>query len=166
MRIFSRLVPNSIYDHKLRNSKKGKKFNYSGLKVKAKVVDIYDGDTLTLVFRYSGKLQQHSCRMIGYDSPEMRPSKNSPNREKEIEAAKIAREKLISWIGEPNLTTKLIDVKLHDFDKYGRILVDIYVDDRSKIFKCCGNGIHINQWMIDNGYGYAYDGGTKKAFSA
>ena len=37
------------------------------------------------------------------------------------------------------------------FDKYGRILVNVYK-----------NKIDINQWMINNGYGYPYFGGTKK----
>ena len=39
-----------------------------------------------------------------------------------------------------------------DFDKYGRLLVEVYDDDT----------VSINNWLIDNGYAFAYDGGTKK----
>ena len=150
---FSKVFPKWLYDYDLRHAEKGKKFDYSGVMTKAKVVDVYDGDTITIVFRYRGELQQQNCRMMGYDSPELRPSKKMPNREKEIEIAKEARDKLREMVGYNEFynTTKLINVKLYKFDKYGRPLVQVYCD-----------GIHINEWMIVNGYGYPYNGGTKK----
>jgi len=151
-------VPNFIYDHKLRHAEKTKKFSYQGMTVKAKMVDIYDGDTLTLVFRYRGELQQHSCRMMGYDSPEMKPLKSKPDREAEIEAAKAAKEALKELLERHTVVT----VKCHQFDKYGRVLVTLWVPGRSGLFSCCGGDLNVNQWMIDQGYGYVYDGGTKK----
>lgn len=157
----ARLVPNFIYDYKLRHAEKTQKFSYKDMTVKAKMVDIYDGDTLTLVFRYRGELQQHSCRMLGYDSPEMKPPKSKPNRQAEIEAAKAARQALKDLLERHQIMT----VKCHQFDKYGRILVTITVPGGTGIFGgcCCfGGHINVNQWMIDHGYGYKYDGGSKK----
>lgn len=153
------LVPNYIYDYKLRHAEKTQKFTYKGMTVKAKMVDIYDGDTLTLVFRYRGQLQQHSCRMMGYDSPEMKPAKNKPNREAEIQAAKAAKEALKELLERHQIVT----AKCHQFDKYGRILVTLMVPTRSGLFgRCCSEDMVVNQWMIDQGHGYVYDGGTKK----
>ncbi len=63
------------YDLELRNSVRGKNSNFAGKKFKCKVVNVYDGDTCTVVFRHRGKLEQHSVRMLGYDSPEMKPPK-------------------------------------------------------------------------------------------
>jgi endonuclease YncB( thermonuclease family) len=145
MGILSKLCPVSIYDIALRRATKGEKFNYSGLKVKAKVVDVYDGDTITIVFRYRGELQQHNCRMLGYDSPELRPSRKMTNREKEIESAKIARDKLKELVEFKEDSKKLVDVYLNKSDSFGRILVDVYVD-----------GNYINDWMVVHGYGKPY----------
>ena len=48
------------------------------------------------------------------------------------------------------LNTKLIKIKSHGWDKYGRLLGEIFVDNQN-----------INEDMINNNYGYRYDGGTK-----
>ena len=51
---------------------------------------------------------------------------------------------------------QLIFIKCKDFDKYGRLLAEIYVnfDDVTSV----------NDLMIENGHGYSYDGGTKRVF--
>ena len=41
-------------------------------------------------------------------------------------------------------------IKTYNWDKYGRLLAAFY-----------NNNININDMMIEKGYGYAYDGGTK-----
>ena len=51
---------------------------------------------------------------------------------------------------------KVIEVHCGDFDKYGRVLGTIYVNESDEQ--------SINDLMIANGHGYAYDGGTKKSF--
>lgn len=156
-------VPKCLYDFELRSACKGEKFTYRGYRCKAKVVDIYDGDTLTLVFRHRGHLEQHSCRMVGYDSPEMKPPKSDPNREREIAAAKRARAALQGMVSDG-----LVRVECGDFDKYGRILVTLYVRDPQAGgcpgFGICGRPaeIEVNRWMVEEGHGIPYDGGTKR----
>ena len=49
--------------------------------------------------------------------------------------------------------TKIIQIICYDFDKYGRLLIEISDLDDTKTF---------NQVLIDEGYAYKYDGGTKK----
>ena len=88
--------------------------------------------------------------MYGYDSPEMKPRLNIPNRNQEIENAKAAKKYLSNIV----LNT-IIEFESMGFDKYGRLLGKIY-----KLSYCSKEDI--NQLMIDQGYGYAYYGGTKK----
>jgi endonuclease YncB( thermonuclease family) len=117
-----------------------------------KVVDVYDGDTCRVVFYHNGHINKWNVRMNGYDTPEMRPSKSLPNRD-EIKAKSIeAKNYLKSLI--TNNPDQLVYIKCGEFDKYGRLLGDIYInkDDTQSV----------NQLMISNGYGYAYDGGTKQ----
>ena len=49
---------------------------------------------------------------------------------------------------------KMVKVKCGEFDKYGRLLVDILIDD-----------ISITKWLIENNYAFSYDGGTKKSWA-
>jgi endonuclease YncB( thermonuclease family) len=88
---------------------------------------------------------------MGYDAPEMKPFKSDVNREKEKELACLAKNRLIQLLEKH--PTKLIKVECFEFDKYGRILVNIWnmVDTKS-----------INDIMIEEGYGKLYYGGTKE----
>ena len=56
-----------------------------GIKSKAKVVGVYDGDSITIVMKYNNKLDKFKIRMTGYDAPEMKPKKDSTDRDAEIE---------------------------------------------------------------------------------
>ena len=145
-------LPRCIYDYRLRNAIKADDFSYDGLLLNGRVVSVYDGDTLRIVFRYRGVLQQHSCRMLGYDSPEMKPPLKNKDRELEKDAALLAKAALEAQVTQ----TPLIKVECHRFDKYGRILVVLYT--RTRFGR---KGYNINNYMLDNGYGVPYDGGTK-----
>ena len=48
---------------------------------RAKVVDVYDGDTITIVIFNKFSFEKHKLRMYGYDSPEMKPKLNKENRD-------------------------------------------------------------------------------------
>ena len=141
-------------------------FDLKGMEYSAKVVDVYDGDTCTVIFNLSGNLVKFKCRCKGYDSPEMKPPKDATRRLKIKEKAIDARNYLISRITDldnPLALTKeqikikmkqnkkIIKLKCYDYDKYGRILGEFIV-----------NGKNINQEMINKKYGYPYDGGTKR----
>ena len=142
-------------DVELRKSDdKVQKFSFKGKSIKAKIVRVYDGDTFWCCFYLDNKIQKFNCRCLGYDSPEMKP-KNKPEEEKikEKAAAEIAKQKFIEYSKSKD---DLVILKCHEFDKYGRILVEVFVNEEI---------ISVNQKMIDGGYGYPYDGGTKTDFS-
>ena len=146
-------------------------FDLKGEEYYAKVVDVYDGDTCTIVIRFKDEWTKFKLRALGYDTPEMKPPKNDKKRDKLIDMAIKSRNYYISRITNCQieldkhyskkelhqllkLNTKLIKVKSHGWDKYGRFLGEIFV-----------NGININEEMIIKKYGYKYDGGTKESFN-
>lgn len=107
------------------------------------VIKVYDGDTITIAAHMpipDTPLYRFSVRLLGIDCAEI---KGKTVAEKEI--ASKARLALSTKI-----LNKTVELKNVSLEKYGRLLADIYLD-----------GIHLNQWMIDNGYAIAYDGGTK-----
>ena len=113
--------------------------------------NIYDGDTFSLLFVYKDEVIKYRCRCTGYDSPEMKPSLSNQNRDNEKALAHKAKERLIELLEKHE--TKMIKVKCGDFDKYGRLLIEIWnmVDNES-----------INEIMIKEGHGKPYNGGTKE----
>ena len=147
-------------------------FSLHGIETRGKVVDIYDGDTCKIVILIGEQLQKHTCRLVGLDTPEMKPLKSKPNREKEIEAAQQCRNKLIQLVTNCELTletkltkpeckklmdsnTNIISVKCHEFDKYGRLLVSLYTPE----------GNCVNDILVAMGFAKNYDGGTKNVFN-
>ena len=69
---------------------------------------------------------------------------------------KNKKEKTFGYTVRNNLReqilNKVVTVKCEDFDKYGRLLVHIYLGKDTP---------SINEWLIDNSYAKKYDGGKK-----
>lgn len=127
-------------------------FSLDGQIKLCKVVDIYDGDSCKVVFNHNGHINKWNIRMNRYDSPEMKPSKSLENRLEIKERAIESKNYLKSLIY--NSPEQLVYLKCGGFDKYGRLLGDIFINKYDEIT--------VNQQMIDKNYGYAYHGGTKK----
>ena len=128
-------------------------YTYEGIKKKVKILRVIDGDTVDIAFHHkeTNKIFKYRVRLYGIDTPEKRPPKNDPNRDKEIEASKVSTNALIEYLKKNN------DIVLAFFykpDKYGRLLCTFYD-------KC---GEDINKWMVKNGYAYEYFGKTKKKY--
>lgn len=154
----------AYFDKDLKAATKGDDFSLQDEEFLCKVVEVYDGDTIRVVFRRRGELMQHRVRMAGYDSPEMKPPRKDPNRDVEIRAAIAARDALKRMIqGSAPEEARLVWLKCGKPDKYGRLLGTIY--QRGGCFGCL-KGTNVNQWMMDNGHGVPYDGGKKRAFVA
>ena len=119
-----------------------------------KVLSIYDGDTLTIGIYVWNQFLKTKIRMYGYDSPEMKPKLNIPNRDSEIQKAHAAKDYLQNLIGKDNI----VWIQFMKFDKYGRALANLYQigSGKKQLTKS------INDIMIENGHGYKYYGGTKK----
>ncbi len=134
-------------------------FSFEGYCCKAKIVDVYDGDTFKCAIYHKNEIIKINCRTLGYDSHEMKPRLNIPNREEHIKKAREARNKFIELT-----TTKngLIYIDCKKYDKYGRVLVDVYIDKNSYIHSQ-NKSIKdtINNIMIKEGHGVPYQGGKK-----
>ena len=125
-------------------------FSLNGEKILGKCVNVYDGDTVKIVLnlRINDKLYKWNCRIARVDTPEIRT-----RNKQEKEMGYIVRDKL-----REKILDKIIMVKCLDFDKYGRLLVEIY-EIKEDDTKC-----NISDWLIDNNYAYVYNGGTKKSW--
>lgn len=131
--------------------RKTKKFSLEGQTKLCKVVSVYDGDTCNVVFDHNGVINRWNIRMNGYDTPEMRPSKKLPNRDEIKQKAIQSRDFLKSLIFN---NEQLVYLKCGKFDKYGRLLGEIYINENDEE--------SVNSVMIKTGHGYEYHGGTKK----
>lgn len=108
----------------------------------AKVVGVYDGDTVTVLALLSdGQVYKYKVRMAGYDCAEMK-TKNVEEKNAAVEARDVLKERCLH---------KIVEIRVQKFDKYGRLLCELIDED--------GN---INDWMVDEKYGVPYDGGTKE----
>lgn len=109
----------------------------------AKVVKVYDGDTITIACKYpkrSKNLYRFPVRLAGIDAPEM----NDISLVERIKAnnSKYRLHNLIF-----NETVRLDNIRI---EKYGRLLADVYLYD-----------IHVNSWLLENHYAVPYNGGAK-----
>jgi endonuclease YncB( thermonuclease family) len=129
-------------------------FNIKGLFL-GKCVKIVDGDTIHLVMKFGGNLQRFTCRLYGYNAAEIHSE--DP---RELEVAVGAKTYLSNLI-----YNKLIIVEALGFEKYGRLLANIYLsDDFEKTHMLTTAGAKcIKNIMIESGFGKEYFGkGEKK----
>ena len=156
-------------------------FTLQGKEFECKVVNVYDADTCRIVFFLNGDLVKYTVRLKGLDSPEIRPPSKDKYREYQIKEAKKSRNRLIQLCTDCDITIennlsknkiqklinenkKIIKIKCEEFDKYGRLLGNLYINDNCKnCYNDC-NCICINDKLIEEGYAYKYDGGTKQKF--
>jgi micrococcal nuclease len=117
-----------------------------GKTIQGKVVSVYDGDTVKVIFPLNDTLYKWNCRLIGVDTPELR-TRCSIEKQYGYKVRDTLRSKILN---------KVINVICGDLDKYGRLLVTL---------QCVGEDCSVNQWLIDNDYAFAYDGGTKRSWS-
>jgi endonuclease YncB( thermonuclease family) len=121
------------------------KIDKVAFKIDARLVSVYAGDTYTVAYYdpLVKKVVKKSCRVLGYDAPEMKPPKNAPNREYIKERAMLAK-KIVEDILKKRPAVFKLDVT--GIDKYGRWLV---------------NEPQLKDTLINNGLAYLYSGGTK-----
>ena len=122
-------------------------FQFKG-KYLAKVVKVYDGDTITCRFWHAGKMIKKSVRIIGYDAPEL---KGSPLSEKThaIKARDFLAAKIMNgFVWMDCLKT----------EKYGRILANIQMYGDPSV-----NG-NVHFLMLDHKFAIPYYGKTKNKF--
>jgi len=121
------------------------KFSFNGIEKYARIYKVYDGDTCTLLFQWKKQNINTSCRIYGIDTPELRTK--DPEEKRAGYEAKYFLEELI--------LDKVLLVKFGKDGKYGRPLVQIFLDD----------GRSISDVMISSNHAKPYFGGTKNPFT-
>ena len=127
-------------------------FSLEGETHDAKIVYIYDGDTMHVVFKKFGQYFRWNCRIMGVDTPELK-TKNEIEKRNGIKVRDATREQLMD---------KIVKIHCYNFDKYGRLLIDVVMPKELTTEP----ELLLSQWLIQNKYAYAYDGGTKQSWDS
>ena len=113
---------------------------------------VLDGDTIDVTIDLGFDLyKKERVRIAGVDTPEKR-TRDLEEKELGIDATNWLKEKLdgaISGDDDLIIRTELVG----GMGKYGRLLGWLYIGDSE---------LSLNEQMIDEGYAWEYDGGTKQ----
>lgn len=101
-----------------------------------KVIEVYDGDTVTLCFKFRGKYFKKRCRLYGINAPEIR-TKNLQEKQQAYNSKNYVHT---------ILQDKIVIFNCKGYDKYGRLLGDIFLDKKN-----------INEDIIQKGYAVKYN---------
>ena len=116
------------------------------------ITKVLDGDTIDVIIDLGFDLaKSERVRVAGVDTPEKR-TRNLEEKALGIDATEWLKDKLEGAIdGDDDLIirTELVG----GVGKYGRLLGWLYIGD---------SDLSLNEQMIDEGYAWAYDGGTKQ----
>lgn len=140
-------------------------FKLIGIKNYCRVVDIYDGDTLTVILKiFNSQYFKFNVRLSGIDTCEIHSC--NENKDKAIQA----RNRLFELITNKkfeyfdfktkkelkeffNQNVFLVWIECEDFDKYGRLL--------AQLFKEKDENLSFSQILLSEKLAYEYDGGKK-----
>lgn len=123
-------------------------FSLEGIEGWAKVVDLFNADSIRLVFHYNGEVVKMNCRLANVKGPDLRPRLHIKGREEQVMKAITARNILAQLCSNQHVletfqynrhqirqlmaeSMKTVWFQARRFDKYGRLLVVLY-DDASK----------------------------------
>ena len=114
---------------------------------------VLDGDTIDVTIDLGFDLyKKERVRIAGVDTPEKR-TKNLEEKALGIDATNWLKKKLEDTIAgegdELTIRTELVG----GTGKYGRLLGWLYINE---------DAVSLNEQMIEEGYAWAYDGGTKQ----
>jgi endonuclease YncB( thermonuclease family) len=128
-----------------------------------RVMSVYDGDSITIATIVNEVPTMFKCRLEGIDTPELKPRLGIERRQEHIQRAKKARNRVAQLITDCDIplesdqnkldiaaNSKLIQVKCGDFDKYGRLLINIPHESQT-----------VSQILIQEKLANVYGGGTK-----
>ena len=117
-----------------------------------KINKVLDGDTIDVTIDLGFDLyKKERVRIAGVDTPEKR-TRNLEEKALGLDATNWLKDKLTETIkGEDELTIRT-ELK-GGVGKYGRLLGWLYVGEDT---------ISLNEKMIEEGYAWSYDGGTKQ----
>ena len=111
---------------------------------------VVDGDTIDAIIDLGFDVSvKKRVRFLGVNTPE--------SRTRDLEEKKrglAAKDRVQELLDGANT----IQLKSHGVGKYGRVLGEIFIQDKDETNIC------INNQLITEGHAYVYDGGKKKVF--
>ena len=117
-----------------------------------KINRVVDGDTIDVTLDLGFSLtKKERVRIAGVDTPEKR-TRNLEEKELGIDATNWLKDKIKDTLAGDNELTIRTEL-VGGVGKYGRLLGWLYVGD---------DVLSLNEQMIEEGYAWTYDGGTKQ----
>ncbi len=123
-------------------------WNYS-----ATVTKVVDGDTIDVVIDlgFDIKIRQR-VRVAGVDTPEKR-TRNKEEKKLGLDATFWLEDQLTDAVNSGYALTIRTELDKGATGKYGRLLGWLYIGDAT---------VSLNEQMVEEGYAWEYDGGTKQ----
>ena len=122
--------------------------------IDAKIIDVYDGDTFTILYQYGDIFLKTKIRVLGADTPE----KVIRGENGETEIGKLeerAGEHVKNKVSEL-IMNKILKVKMNKFDKYGGRVNGV-------LFLPSSTGYNtLTDYLIGEKYAKPYSGGKKE----
>ncbi len=144
------------------NDDNTKLFSFNGLNCMCRVIDITDGDTIKVIINFKDEYYKIIVRLNNIDTCETR-SKCEENKKLGLEAKKrifnLITKKTIDDVDKKYIKNELnkncyqVYITCYDFDKYGRVLADIYSTPN--------NSESFSTILINEKLAYIYTGKTK-----
>lgn len=140
-----------------------KSFSLHGQETFCRLVDIIDGDSLVVILPVFDNYYKYHIRINGIDTCEMK-SKNPENKTLALQARcellniitknnhdfNISKDEMKRIL---NSDVYILYLECREFDKYGRLLANIYLDDSKQI--------SLSKHLINKNLAYIYTGDTK-----
>lgn len=122
-------------------------FSLNGTKCWGRVVDVYDGDTIKIVLPWGEDFFKFSARLHGIDTGELK------SHDEQIKKVGLKGKTRLVELTKFNSSVGVVWVECLEWDKYGRLLINIYKHPGGESFA---------DILIREKLAYAYDGGKKK----
>lgn len=115
--------------------------------IRAKIIEVYDGDTCKVVYRFGRKYFKISIRIGGIDTPEIRGGSQN-----ETKAAEQIRDHVRELI-----LGKIKYIYIEKWDKYGgRVVGDVFLNGKNK---------PLSGYLLQRGLAKKYDGSKKEEWT-
>jgi endonuclease YncB( thermonuclease family) len=140
------------------------RFTLNNINTYGRLVDIIDGDSLSIILPIYNDYFKFNVRLNGIDTSELHSHKEelrhfAENAKNELVKLIIKTDNLTKHEVQEILDNKLIVVWVEclEFDKYGRLLANVYCfNEHTNDYD-----ISLSQYLLDNKFAYMYNGGTK-----
>nr|QBK86375.1 MAG: thermonuclease/nuclease [Marseillevirus LCMAC102] len=131
---------------------------HKGKLIKAKITDVYDGDTCTVIFAFGTEFLKIKIRVLGVDTPEIKVRGVDKSNKKAVTLAKLEKEAgiIVRDDVRNQILNSIVSIKMIKWDKFGgRVDGEIFLQ----------KGGTLTDFLLKHNLAKPYDGGKKEAWS-